>query len=128
MSPSIPLINPGSFSTAEPTNAPSTRNSPENIQKAAGQFEALMIGQMLASMRGDGKNGWMGSGEDASGSTMTEFAEQEFAKVMAASGGFGLAKMVTDTLRTAGSAPPPSGSAASKSSASEPTAPALSRP
>lgn len=105
MSPSIPLINASSLSAAEPATAPSARNTPENIQKAAGQFEALLIGQMLASMRGDGKAGWMGSGEDASGSTMTEFAEQEFAKVMAAGGGFGLAKMVTDTLRASGPAP-----------------------
>ena len=105
MSPAIPIIIPAANAAVEPSTAPSARNSPENIQKAAAQFEALMIGQMLQAMRADGKTGWMGSGDDASGSTMIEFAEQEFAKVMAASGGFGLAKMVTDSLRQSGPAP-----------------------
>ncbi len=133
MLPAISILTPAAIpaatsQAAEPSTAPSARNSPENIQKAASQFEALMIGQMLQAMRADGKTGWMGGGDDASGSTMIEFAEQEFAKVMAASGGFGLAKMVTDSLRK--SSPPASASSAAGAAtdAASPTAPVPSRP
>jgi Rod binding domain-containing protein len=128
MSPAIPILTPAANPAAEPSTAPSARNSPENIQKAASQFEALMIGQMLQAMRADGKTGWMGGGDDASGSTMIEFAEQEFAKVMAASGGFGLAKMVTDSLRKSGPAASPSSAAGPAPDPASPTAPVPSRP
>ncbi|MDX2179274.1 MAG: rod-binding protein [Bryobacteraceae bacterium] len=71
--------------------------SPEKILEAAGQFEAMLIEQMLKTMRESSEGGWMGSGGDA-GATMTEYAEQEFARVMAAGGGFGIAKMLADGL------------------------------
>lgn len=55
---------------------------------AAQEFEALLIAQMLRSARED---------EGASG-TMMEFAEQQVAQMISASGGLGLAGLVESGL------------------------------
>jgi flagellar protein FlgJ len=59
--------------------------------KAAEDFEALLIGQMLRHARENG-SGWLGDGENASGDGLVEFAEQNLAKAIAAAGGLGLVK------------------------------------
>lgn len=80
------------------TAAPAPKEpSPEKILEAATQFEAMLLEQMFKTMRESSEGGWMGSGE-ASGTTMTEYAEQEFARVMAAGGGFGIAKTLVEGL------------------------------
>ena len=56
---------------------------------AAKQFEALLIGQMLKSMRESG-SGWLGSGEDQAAESAMGMAEEHFAAALSASGGFGL--------------------------------------
>lgn len=72
---------------------------PKTIHDAAQQFEALLIGQMLRSAREAGsEEGWMGTGQDSSGSSVMEFAEQQFAQLLAAGGGLGLATLVTEGL------------------------------
>jgi Rod binding domain-containing protein len=73
-------------------------NDPSRIKKAASQFEALLIGQLLKSAREAGSGGWMGDGDDQTGSPMMEMAESQLASLMASQGGFGLAKMVVDGL------------------------------
>lgn len=81
-------------------------DTPEKITDAVQQFETLLIEQLLRSMRANGSEGWMGTGEDSSSETLMEYAEQEFARVIAANGGFGLAKIIGDGLssdRRAGS-------------------------
>ncbi|HLJ17796.1 MAG TPA: hypothetical protein VKV15_25085 [Bryobacteraceae bacterium] len=74
------------------------QDTPEKIKQAASQFEALMIGQMLQSVREGGSGDFMGTDDDESGSSLLEMAEQQFAQAMAAHGGLGLAKMVSDGL------------------------------
>lgn len=77
-----------------------SRNSddPARIRDAAQQFEALLLGQMLRSVRESGGN-WLATTEDASGDAATDFAEQQFATAMAQQGGLGLATLITEGLK-----------------------------
>jgi flagellar protein FlgJ len=79
-------------------SAESQRPQPRNLAEAAQQFESLLIEQMLRSMRETEGEGWMGSGSDQAGASLMEFAEQEMSRVIAAGGGFGLAKLLRDSL------------------------------
>ena len=87
----------------------SSQNDPSKIKNAAKQFEGLIIGQILKSVHEASNEGWMGTGEDQSGSTAIELAEEQFAQAMANGGGLGLAKMVEKGLasrsKTASSVP-----------------------
>jgi Rod binding domain-containing protein len=73
------------------------KDSPEKIRDAAKQFEALLIGQMMKSMH-DAEGGWLGTGEDQSGSAAMEYAEESFAQAMANKGGLGIASLVSKGL------------------------------
>jgi len=64
---------------------------------AAQQFESLLIGQVLHAAHESG-SGWLGSPEDSSADSATDFAEQQFADVLAKAGGFGLAGMISRNL------------------------------
>jgi Rod binding domain-containing protein len=70
-------------------------DTPEKIQKAATDFEALLIAQMLKSARESG-GGMTGDAEeqDETNSTMLELGEQQLAQALSNSGGLGIAKMV----------------------------------
>jgi Rod binding domain-containing protein len=70
---------------------------PGKVAEAAGQFEALLIGQLLRSMR-EASEGWLGTGEDQAGATMLEVAEEHLARVLSAQGGLGLASLVVKGL------------------------------
>ena len=70
------------------------------MSEAATQFEALLIEQMLKTSREAGGGGWMGE-DDQSGTALSEMAEQQFAGMLAAGGGLGLAKLVTTGLKQA---------------------------
>ena len=72
---------------------------PERIADAAHQFEALLIGQLLHSMRGEG--GWLGTGDDATADCAADFAEQQFAAALSAGGGLGLASLIASGLDAA---------------------------
>ena len=74
-------------------------DSPEKIADAIQQFETLLIEQMLRSMRSSDSDGWMGTEKDSSSESLMEYAEQEFARVIANNGGFGLAKLLSDGLQ-----------------------------
>jgi flagellar protein FlgJ len=78
-------------------------DSPERIKETAGQFESILIGMMLKSMRESSGGGWLGTGDEQSLSSLSELAEQQVAQALAASGGFGLAEMVTQGLMKADS-------------------------
>ena len=65
---------------------------------AAKDFEALLIGQMLKSMREE-SSGWLGTGEDQSGESAFGLGEQELAKAISSGGGFGLAKAIEPNLK-----------------------------
>ncbi len=71
---------------------------PRDLKQAAAQFEALLLSQMLKSMRQAGDSGWLGTGEDESGSCMMELAEEQLAQALASQGGLGLANMVVKNL------------------------------
>jgi len=82
-----------------PTNAaPESRTSPDKIEHAAKQFESLLIGQILKSMHEAGSSGWMGGGEDQSGESAMELAEEQFAQALASRGGFGLSRLIIQGL------------------------------
>ena len=70
---------------------------PKNVQEAAQQFEALMIGELLKAARGDGK-GWLGAGDETGDATAGELAEEQFAQALAKSGGLGLGAQITANL------------------------------
>ena len=89
MTPSIPLL-----STFAP---PADKNSPQQIQGAAKQFEALLIGQMLRSVREDSEDD-DGDGSGNESSTMLDVADQQFSQLLANNGGLGMAKMIVSGL------------------------------
>ena len=68
------------------------------MKDAAKQFEALLIGQMMKSMR-DSEGGWLGTGEDDSSSSAMEYGQEIFAQSMAQNGGLGLAKLIANGLK-----------------------------
>jgi Rod binding domain-containing protein len=87
-----------------PTNALRTaahqEPAPEQrkVQKAATDFEALLIAQMLRSAHGEGAGSWSGDG-DAAGSSLVDLSEQQFAQALAEHGGLGIGKMVLAGLK-----------------------------
>jgi flagellar protein FlgJ len=84
--------------TAVDASAAPPKDDPVKVRESAKQFEALLIGQMLKSMR-DSEGGWLGTeGDDASSSAM-EYAQENFAQSLANSGGLGLAKLVAGGLQ-----------------------------
>jgi Rod binding domain-containing protein len=98
--------NPGVISANETfhqalDSATKKTDSPEKIAGVAKQFEALMIGQMLKSAREASGGGWLtdeDDQDDTTGSLVMEMAEQGFSQALAARGGLGIAKMVTQNL------------------------------
>jgi flagellar protein FlgJ len=82
--------NPGT-QTETARNAPA--QSPEKVREAGRQFEALLIGQMLKSMK-DSQGGWFGAGEDEASSSAMEYAQEMFAQSLSSNGGLGLARLV----------------------------------
>ncbi len=90
---------PGAALPDAATPATGSRD-PGKVHDAAQQFEALLMGQILRSAR-QGGSGWLGSGENSSAECATDFAEQQFAAVLAQQGGLGLATLISSGL-TAG--------------------------
>ena len=82
------------FIRAQPGSLAS-KDTPEKIQKAATDFEALLIAQLLKSARESG-GGMTGDAdeEDETNSPMVELGEQQLAQALSSSGGLGIAKMV----------------------------------
>jgi len=82
--------------------------SSARLRQVAGEFEALLLAQLLKSMRQE--RGWMGTGEDQTGASMLEIAEEHLAEVLASQGGLGLAGLLTQSLERAQSEQSRSGS------------------
>jgi Rod binding domain-containing protein len=86
----------GSSGVPAPSSpASSSKDTPEKIGKAAMDFEALLIAQMLKSARESG-GGMTGDADeqDETNSPMLELGEQQFAQALSSGGGLGIAKMV----------------------------------
>ncbi len=64
---------------------------------AAQDFEALLIGQMLRSIRDEGSC-WLGTGDDDAGATAVGFGEEQLAKALTKGGGLGLSKVIASGL------------------------------
>lgn len=64
---------------------------------AAKDFEALLVGQMLKSVREEG-SGWLGTGDDQSSAAAFGLAEEHLAQALSARGGFGLSKVIEPAL------------------------------
>jgi Rod binding domain-containing protein len=88
----------GIVSLTAGAGSPGKSSDPAKIREAAPQFEALLIGQILHSAHAS-DTGWLDSGDDSSGSCATDFAEEQLANAIAQSGGFGLAKLITQGLQ-----------------------------
>ena len=84
----VGAIQPG----AVPDPQASKNANHDKIDKAAKDFEALMVTEMLKSTHGEG--GWLGTGDDSSGDTAIGMGEEQMAQALANSGGLGLAKMI----------------------------------
>jgi Rod binding domain-containing protein len=87
---------------------------------AAQDFEALLLGQMLHSMREEG-SGWLGTGDDDASATAFGFGEDQLAKALTQGGGLGLSKIIAAGL-AAKSASAASAAAAALSSTEQPPA------
>lgn len=90
----ISSVLPGS--TAVLPAAASKSQDPAKVHDAAQQFEALLMGQIMRSARTN--SGWLGDDADPSAECATDYAEQQFAAVIAQQGGLGLAAMVAKGL------------------------------
>ena len=75
----------------------STAAKEQKTAAAAGQFEALLIGQMLKSVR-ESESGWLGTGDDSSSDSVMAMAEEHLASAITAAGGFGLGKLLKSGL------------------------------
>jgi Rod binding domain-containing protein len=91
-------IPPVNLRAATVPTAARKSDDPAKVREAASQFEALLIGQILHSGHESG-SGWLGTPEDSASDCATDYAEQQFAAVMAKAGGFGIARMVERNLQ-----------------------------
>jgi len=85
------------FPKAAEPSAPAI-NDDAKIERAARNFEALLIGQIMKSMQ-DAEGGWLGTGEDESASSAMEYAQEMFGQALSSNGGLGLAKLVVAGLK-----------------------------
>jgi Rod binding domain-containing protein len=69
------------------------------IEDAAHQFEALLVGQLIRSARPAGSEGWLGTGEDQTATSVMELAEEQFAQALTSQGGLGLAGLIVSGMR-----------------------------
>lgn len=107
-------IPPVAMSALNFTGVASTHktDSPEKIKDAASQFEGLMIGQILKAAHGDSDEGAFGGDADPASASAMDFANEYFARAMAAKGGLGLSNMIVAGLqKQATPAPAPAAAA-----------------
>lgn len=93
-------VPPGTEAGVSPGFSPGIagHEEPAKVREAAAQFEALLLAQMLKSVREAASEGWMGAGGDEAGGMMLDVAQEHLAQVLAAQGGLGLADLVTQGL------------------------------
>jgi Rod binding domain-containing protein len=65
---------------------------------ASQDFEALLISQMLRSVREEG-SGWMGTGDDEASSAAFGLGEEQLARALTARGGLGLSRVIDAGLQ-----------------------------
>lgn len=72
------------------------------IKKAAREFEALLIGEMLKTTREAGSDGWLGSGDGSANQSAMGLAESQLAQAISQGGGLGLAHLIEKQLTRPG--------------------------
>jgi flagellar protein FlgJ len=77
-------------------DAPRAPDSPAKVKDAAQQFEALLIGQILKTVRESA-----GASSDPSADSAMGYAEEQLASVLARNGGLGLASVIEAGLQRA---------------------------
>ena len=77
--------------------APAAELQTSRLKQAAGQFESLMLAQMLKSARSSDGGGWSGE-VDQAGSSMMDMAEQSLADLLGSRGSMGLARLIVEQL------------------------------
>jgi Rod binding domain-containing protein len=85
----VPLLTTSPLDLASGNTA-----KPDRLHKAAQEFEALLVGEMLKSARESGSDGWLGSGESTGDDSAMDMAESQLANALASSGGLGLATTI----------------------------------
>ncbi len=76
------------------TNDVAAAKKPSKLHDAAQQFEALMIGEMMKSVRDTDSEGWLGSGGGTGDDTAMDMAQSQFARALAQGGGLGIAATI----------------------------------
>ena len=66
---------------------------------ASKDFEALLISQMLQSVREEG-SGWLGTGEDEASDAAFGLGEQQLGRALTAGGGLGLSHVIEQGLQS----------------------------
>lgn len=79
------------------TGVVSASAQPHDVKKAAQQFEALLLTELLRSAHGE-QGGWLGTGEDSTASSAIGLAEEALAQSISAKGGLGLSDLITRDL------------------------------
>src|ERR1700752_3586486 len=75
----------------------SKKDSPEEIHRAAQQFESLLISQILKSAHSEDE-GWLGTGDDQTASSAMGIAEEQLAQAISVRGGLGLSGLIEQGL------------------------------
>jgi len=86
------------------SNDLASKNKPERIAAAAKEFEAVLIEQMLRESRA---SAGLGEEPDEASSSLRDMADQQFARVIAGQGGFGITKLLLEGLNKGDPSPPP---------------------
>jgi Rod binding domain-containing protein len=73
------------------------------LRQAAEEFEALLLAQILQTVRESGSGGWLGSSESQQMSSTMELAETQLARAMAQSGGLGITRQLAGEFPQASS-------------------------
>ena len=82
------------LSPIRPLGAARPPDSPAKVHDAAQQFEALLIGQILKSVRESA-----GASSDPSSDSAMGYAEEQLAAVLAHNGGLGLSTVIEAGLK-----------------------------
>lgn len=96
----MPAAYTAAISAFQAGQAPAPRKGDDEAatRKAAEEFEALFLSQMLESMFKDVPTGGLTGGGGAGEEIWRSMILQEYGKTLAASGGVGIADMVTREL------------------------------
>jgi Rod binding domain-containing protein len=70
----------------------------KQVSQAVADFEALLISNMLKAVRESEAEGWMGTGSDEAAATAMGMAEEQLAQAIAARGGLGLGRMISEQV------------------------------